>query len=69
MKTRTQETSSAIDLGIAILHALALPGISYGRDEIAAFAGCSRSRIQQIEAKALKKVLRRLGRHTFADHL
>ena len=52
--------SSRVDLGIAILQAVAVPGVRYTHDEISAFAGCTRSAIQQIEARALHKLRRRL---------
>ena len=54
------EKSARIDLGVAILHALALPGVCYTQDEIAAFAGCAPGNIYLIEQRALKKLRNRL---------
>ena len=56
-----REKTSRLDLGLALLHTRALPGICYTQDEIAAFGGCSRSAIAQIEARAIRKLRRRLG--------
>jgi len=52
--------ASRIDLGIAILSAIALPGICYTQEEISAFAGCARGNIYLIEKRALKKLRNRL---------
>jgi len=49
-----------IDLGLSILSAIAVPGVSYTYDEIAAFCGCSWQAIQHIEEKALRKIRIRL---------
>lgn len=49
-----------IDLGLALLSVIALPGIQYTQDEIAAWCGCTNSAIYQIEQKALKKLRNRL---------
>jgi len=45
-----------IDLGLAILSAVALPNVRYTQNEIAAWAGCSRGMIYLIERNALKKL-------------
>jgi DNA-directed RNA polymerase sigma subunit (sigma70/sigma32) len=49
-----------INLGIEVLHAIADKGARFSQQEIASFAGCSRSRIVQIEYDALKKLRRKL---------
>jgi DNA-directed RNA polymerase sigma subunit (sigma70/sigma32) len=53
------KTSERIDLGISIAHALN-PGKQLSCGEIAAYADCSRTRIAEIERKALAKVRRLL---------
>lgn len=45
-----------IDLGLALLHSVALPGVSYTLQEIAAWCDCHHNAIQNIERTALKKV-------------
>lgn len=45
-----------VDLGIAISGALLPPGACRTHEEIAAFAGCSKQNIQQLEARALRKL-------------
>ena len=52
--------STRMDLGIAILSAVAIFGVRYTQDEIAAFAGCHRQAIQNVETKALKKLRNQL---------
>ena len=52
-----------IDLGIAIAHATTLPGQRRTFDEIAAYCGCSRQAIQQIEIRAFNKIRSRLQEH------
>lgn len=47
-----------IDLGLAIMQLTIPPGAKLKQGEIAAFCGCTRQRIQQIEAEALKKMHR-----------
>lgn len=45
-----------IDLGLAVSGALLPPGKSRSLSEIAAFCGCSRQYLEQIENKALLKI-------------
>jgi hypothetical protein len=54
------EKSRRIDLGITLLQRVAIPGVRYTEDEIAAWAGCTNSAIRLICEKALKKVRKRL---------
>ena len=49
-----------IDLGLAILSAVRVPGVRYTRVEIAAFCGCTPQGIAVIERKALRKLQKRL---------
>lgn len=54
MSTRAQQ--ERVDLGLAILSVLAIPGEPLTMDDIAAWCDCSRQAIEQIERKALKKI-------------
>lgn len=45
-----------MSLGIALLHCIALPGVCYTRQEIAAWAGSTEAAIYQIERRALWKL-------------
>ena len=54
------EKGNKIDLGLALLSVLLLPGEWLTLDDIAAWCDCSRERIRQIEESALRKVRRRL---------
>ena len=58
------EKTARIDLGLALLSAVAEPGVSYTYDEIAAWCGCTNSAIYLIEQRALKKIRNAL---TFRD--
>lgn len=60
---------SEIDLGLAILSVLRLPGECLTQVDIAAWTDCSRQRIEQIEKQALRKIRRRLGLATKDDGL
>ena len=55
-----RKNGSDIDLGLAILSCISNQGERRSQSEIAAFCGCSRQRIEQIEAKALRKLRTRL---------
>jgi len=57
--TRRKTHSERIDLGIALLHDVAIPGVRYSQREIAWWAGCSDMLISRIERKALVKLSRR----------
>lgn len=48
-----------IDLGLAILSVVGVPGVRYSYEEIAAFAGCTDANIYLIEQGALKKLRKR----------
>lgn len=52
--------TNRIDLGLAILSAIALPDVRYTLAEIAAFCGCSSNAIYLIEQRALRKLKRRM---------
>lgn len=54
------EKTTRIDLGLALLSRIAVPGVCYTRSEIAVWAGCTDSMIYQIELRALKKLRNRL---------
>lgn len=60
---------SEIDLGLAIIAALRHPGECLTQQDIAAWCGCTRQRIEQIEKQALRKIRRRLGLATKDDGL
>lgn len=45
-----------VDLGLALLSAVAVPGVSYTYDEIAVWCGCTETNIFSIEQRALKKL-------------
>ncbi len=49
-----------IDLGLALLSILAKPCVPLDQADIAAWCGCSRSMIFQIEHRALRKLRNRL---------
>lgn len=51
--------SARIDLGIALLQRVALPGVCYTYEEIAAWAGCTDGAIYLIEKTALRKLRNR----------
>jgi DNA-directed RNA polymerase sigma subunit (sigma70/sigma32) len=51
---------SSIDLGLAISAHHSTLGVPRTSDSIAAYCGCSRQRIEQIEKRALRKVRARL---------
>jgi hypothetical protein len=57
------EKTQRIDLGLTLLSRVAVPGIAYTREEIAAWCGCTDSAIFLIEQKALQKLRRRLLCH------
>ena len=44
------------DLGLALLHRVALPGVCYTREEIAAWAGTTDGAIYEIERRAMIKL-------------
>ena len=54
------EKSARIDLGLALLSSVALPGVRYSHAEIAAWCGCLDVSIIMIEQKALRKLRKRL---------
>ncbi len=54
------EKRARMDLGLALLSRVALPGVRYTIEEIAAWAGCTDGAIYLIEQTALKK-LRKLA--------
>lgn len=51
-----KDKTSRIDLGLALLSRVALPGICYTTQEIAVWCGCTNSAVFQIEQSALRKV-------------
>ncbi|HWN95033.1 MAG TPA: hypothetical protein VNT99_08370 [Methylomirabilota bacterium] len=54
------EKSLRIDLGIALLHSIRYPHISYTRDEIAYWAGCTDGAILLIEQRAKRKLINKM---------
>ena len=59
-KRRRRTPAERIDLGLALLSCLAKPGHSLSITDIAAWCGCSRSKIHSLEKAALKKLLREI---------
>lgn len=57
--TTWHEKSQRIDLGIELLHRIALPGVCYTLEEIAYFAGCTDGAIYLIEQKAMRRLANR----------
>lgn len=57
---RALERSLRIDLGLAVLSAVAVPGVRYTLEEIAAFADCTKHNIFRIQTAALRKLRKRL---------
>lgn len=53
------EKSARIELGLALLNDIAIPGIAYTTDEIALWCGCTNSAIYAIEQRALRKLRNR----------
>ena len=53
-------SKSGTDLGLAISGALLAPGQTRSINELAAFCGCSKQNIQQIEKRALRKLRHRI---------
>ena len=49
-----------IDLGLALLSCLLVPGERLTTEDMAAWCGCSRSAIKRIEQRALRKVRQKL---------
>lgn len=67
---RGKRTNGAeIDLGLALLSVVRHPGECLTQQDVAAWCGCSRQRIEQIEKQALRKIRRRLGLATKDDGL
>lgn len=54
------EKTRRIDLGLAIVSNIAPPGATFTPDEIASFCGCSAAMISAIEARALRKLRRKM---------
>ena len=55
------EKSRRIDLGLAILSATAAPGATHTPQEIACFCDCTPSLIMDIEARALRKMRKKIA--------
>jgi hypothetical protein len=50
-----------IDLGLAILSALARPRATFEQEDIAAFCGCTKSYISHIETRALRRLRKKVA--------
>ncbi|MEI8312045.1 MAG: helix-turn-helix domain-containing protein, partial [Verrucomicrobiota bacterium] len=55
-----------MDLGLALLQRRAVPGVPLTQEEIAAWAGCSKSTIWRIERRAIAKAKRALAERGFS---
>ena len=53
-------TGAHIDLGLALLSCLLLPGERLTTEDMAVWCGCSRSAIERIEQRALRKLRQKL---------
>jgi hypothetical protein len=53
-------TSTQIDLGLALLSCLIKPGERLTSEDIAAWCGCTKSVIQRLEHRAMRKLRQRL---------
>ena len=58
-----KKKSARVDLGLALLARVAMPGVRYSYDEIAAFCGCTDAAIYQIERRAIAKLREQLNVH------
>lgn len=54
------EKTNRMDLGICRLHDVAIPGIQYTYDEIAAWAGCTNAGIEAITKRTLMRLRAKL---------
>ena len=54
-----------MDLGLALLQRRAVPGVPLTQEEIAAWAGCSKSTVWRIEKAALSKAKKALAERGF----
>ena len=59
--------SQDVDLGLAVMEALAVPGQQYTCSEIGAVCGCSAQAIDYIQTQALKKLASKLQIKTQPD--
>lgn len=64
---RDKERTERVNLGLAILSCLAIPGVPLTLEDIAAFCDCSRQAIEHIERRALRKLRVRLNATTLAE--
>ena len=55
-KFNPREKINRTDLGLTLLQRVAISGVCYSREEIAAWCGCTDGAILQIEQKAIKKL-------------
>lgn len=53
---KTWKSQDRMDLGLALLSRRCIPGVGLTEGDIAIWADVSRQRVQQIEAKALRKI-------------
>lgn len=61
------EGRQGIALGLAIAGATLPPGATRTQEELAAYAGCTRQQISQIERKALRKIRLNFDAETLSD--
>ena len=69
MKHVHKQHKPSIDIGLAISATHSIPGVPRSAADIAAYCGCSRQRIQQIEERALRKLRRNPDIKEWVDHL
>lgn len=65
MSRPNAKKGARVDLGLALLHRRLKPGETASQETIAAWAGCSKANIYQIERKAKKEVKRKLKKQGF----
>lgn len=63
MNTGWFSTKDSIDVGLAVLSQVNRSGQQMTLEDIAEVCGCHRSRIEQIEKQALRKLRGRLSGH------
>lgn len=63
MKTGWGRQNTDIDIGLAVLASVNREGRMLTLSDIADVCGCHRSRIEQIERSAMRKLRGRLGAH------
>ncbi|HYG24499.1 MAG TPA: hypothetical protein VEH04_17100 [Verrucomicrobiae bacterium] len=64
---KSRQKSDDIEFGLKLLTAIAEPGVRYDAAEIAAWCGCSRQAIEQLESKALARARQEFVKRGFQE--